>query len=150
MNSNSTSKPIHWIAERVFLRRDMPGTRVIVRIGAPEKDEPHPDWRCPFVIEGLDNDSIRFGHGIDSMNALQNTLIGIRAVLNRSRVRLTWALTKTLDLGFPMTIPTGYGKRFERRLEKMVAVEIEELVRPIRERREGTNAKRNMRKKKAK
>lgn len=119
-----TSSP--WIAERTFLRRDVTGGRVVVRIGRPEPypESSHGDWRCPFEIRGLDNDISDFGFGIDTLGALQNALRVIRLLLLRSKVPLRWELTKTNDIGLPMAAPTGYGVRFQRRLERYMEAEV--------------------------
>lgn len=121
-----------WIAERTFLRRDT-NSQVVVRIGRPE---PYPestrgDWRCPFEIRGLDEDFLDFGFGIDTVGALQNTLRVIRLLLLRSKVPLMRELTKTNDIGFPMAAPTGYGIRFQRRLERYMEAEEKKLAREV-------------------
>lgn len=126
----SNASPSPWIAERTFMRRDT-NSQVVVRIGRPEPypESSHGDWRCPFEIRGLDEDVIDFGFGIDTIGALQNTLNGIRLLLSRSKIPLRWELTKTNDIGFPFSIPTGYGIRFQRKLERHIEAEVKKRVR---------------------
>jgi len=129
------SKESRWIAERELVRRDVPGGRVMVRIGCPQPDPECPhgrDWRCPFEIVGLDDDSIQYGHGVDSFNALQNALIGIRALLLRSKIPLRRELTKTNDIGFPMSAPIAYGLRFQWKLERYMKAEVKKRGREAR------------------
>jgi hypothetical protein len=79
-----------WIAERRLERRDAVGGIVVVRVGCPEWPPGAEEWRCPFVIEGLGDDSVRYGRRIDSMAALLNALRGIRCKLVQSGVPLRW------------------------------------------------------------
>jgi hypothetical protein len=132
--STAKIKQPQWIAERRLERRDAVGGIVIVRIGSPEIDHPDDNWRCPFMFEGLGDDSIYYGKSIDSMAALQNALIGIRQVILRTGVPLRWEGMDEDVIGFPVNIPSGFGLAFEHRIEKMIETEVEELMRPIRER----------------
>jgi hypothetical protein len=148
--STSKAKPPQWIAERRLERKDSVRGMVIVRLGIPEIDIPHSNWRCPFMIEGLGDESIYFGKSIDSIAALQNALIGIRSKLAESGIPLRWEGSDEDFAGFPMDIPSGFGLAFQRRIEKLIEKEIEELVRPIRERHEQREPQRKVRKAKKK
>ncbi len=139
--SASKAKPTQWIAERRLERKDSVGGMVIVRLGVPEIDKPHTNWRCPFMIEGLGDDSTYFGKNIDSMAALQNALTGIRSKLVQSGIPLRWEGSNEDFAGFPMDVPSGFGLAFQHRIEKVIETEIEELVRPIRERHEQSAAR---------
>jgi hypothetical protein len=146
--TTSKTKRPRWIAERRLERRDAVGGVVVVRIGSPELPPGDDVWRCPFIILGLGDDSVRFGKSIDSMAALQNALIGIRCKLVQSGIPLRWEgfpEDAENDTGFYMTMPSGFGLAFEQRMEKMIQAEIEELVRPIRERHERREARRKAR-----
>ncbi|MBK9260441.1 MAG: hypothetical protein IPM54_11465 [Polyangiaceae bacterium] len=145
--TTSKAKRTRWIAERRLERRDTVGGTVIVRIGSPEWPPGAKEWRCPFMFEGLGDDSIHFGKSIDSMAALQNALIGIRQLLERTGIPLRWEGSDENYAGFPMDVPSGFGLAFQHRIEKMIETEIEELVRPIRERHERLAAQRKARKK---
>jgi len=129
-----------WIAERRLERRDAVGGVVVIRIGAPEWPPGAEEWRCPFVIWGLGDDSMQFGHGEESMSALQNALTGIRCKLEQSGIPLRWEGFDEDFTGFPVHVPWEYGLAFYQRLRKMIEAEIEELVRPIRERQEREEA----------
>jgi hypothetical protein len=87
------------IAERELEKADDPASRVLVRIGRPVED-PEGDWRCPFQITGLGDDTVYAAFGIDSVQALALCLEMIRAQLaDLSRGhRLTWL--EGNDLGF--------------------------------------------------
>ena len=63
------------IAERqLVLKSGDNALQVIVRLGAPVRDESGLDWKCPFEIEcGSDLRSMAI-HGVDSMQALQLTI----------------------------------------------------------------------------
>jgi hypothetical protein len=127
MKSASKPKETRWIAERELARRDVAGGHLMVRLGIPEPDPKSlhgRDWRCPFEIVGLGDDSIQYGHGVDSFNALQNALIFIRALLLRSKIPLRRELTKTNDIGFPMSAPIAYGLGFQRKLESYMKAEV--------------------------
>ncbi|WP_425440835.1 DUF6968 family protein [Polyangium sorediatum] len=144
----SRSKYIRWIAERHLVRRDAVGSIVLVCMSDPELLSRKRVWKCPFTILGLgDDDSIHLGDGDDSMAALQNALRGIRCTLDQSGIPLRWALQglEENDTGFPMDTDRGYGLAFRRRMEQMIQAEIEELVRPIRERHERREARRKAR-----
>ena len=127
-----TAEHTRWIAERELARRDGVEGTVIVRLGCPEPDPDCPygvDWRCAFEIVGLGDDTIQYGHGVDSFNALQNALIGIRALLLRSKIPLHWTLTKTNDIGFPMAAPVAYGLRLQKKLERYMETEVKKVGR---------------------
>ncbi|MBK9261882.1 MAG: hypothetical protein IPM54_19020 [Polyangiaceae bacterium] len=133
--STSETREMRWIAERELVRRDVVGGRVIVRLGCPEPDPESPhgrDWRCSFAIEGLGDNSIHYGHGLDSISALQNALRIIRLVLLRSKIPLRRELTKTNDIGFPMAAPVAYGIRFQRKLERYMEAEVKKRGREAR------------------
>lgn len=130
----SEDRETRWIAERELVRRDVAG-RVMVRLGCPEPDPECPhgrDWRCPFEVVGLGDDSIQYSHGVDSFSALQNALRIIRLVLVRSKIPLRWELTKTNDIGIPMAAPTAYGPRFQRKLERHMEAEVKKRGREAR------------------
>lgn len=126
------AKRAQWIAERTLVRTDVTGGRVVVRLGAPEADPDCPhgrDWRCPFEIRGLGDEKIHFARGIETMDTLQNTLRGIRSVLDLSGAPLRWELTEGDNIGFPMYVDQGFGHAFEQRMERMILVEVEKLCR---------------------
>jgi uncharacterized protein DUF6968 len=143
----SKTKRTPWIAERRLERSDAVGGVVVVRIGSPEWPPGAEEWRCPFVIEGLGDDSIQFGRSIDSMAALQNALTGIRCKLEQSGIPLRWEGFDEDITGFPRHVPWEFGLEFYTRIEKMIAAEIEERIRAKLERQERRKALRKARKK---
>lgn len=141
------TKRIRWIAERRLERRDAVGGIVVVRIGSPEWPPGAEEWRCPYVIEGLGDDSIRFGHSNESMAALQNTIEGIHYDLKRSGIPLRMEGYKEDVTGFSQFVTWTYGRAFQQRLEKILLDEETELVQAKCERRERQEALRKARKK---
>jgi len=132
------TKPMRkrWIGERLLERRDAVGGLVVVRIGSPEWPPGAEQWRCPFIILGLGDDSIQYGYSIDSMGALQNAVNGIYYKLEQTGIPLRWEGFDEDITGFTRHVTWTFGLEFQQRLEKMIMAEEEELVRPIRERQE--------------
>jgi hypothetical protein len=130
------AKQTQWIAERRLERRDDVGGLVIVRIGSPEWPPGAKEWRCPFMFEGLGDDSIHFGKSIDSMAALQNALIGIRQLLERSGIPLRWEGFDEDLTGFPRDVLWEFGLVLYQRIEKIIEAEIEAHMKAIGERHE--------------
>lgn len=122
------TKRIRWIAERRLERRDAVGGIVVVRIGSPEWPPGAEEWRCPYVIEGLGDDSIRFGRSNESMAALQNTIEGIYYDLERSGIPLRLEGARKDYTGFSPFVTWTYGRAFQQRLEKMLLDEETEHV----------------------
>ena len=129
------TKRIRWIVERRLERRDAVGGIVVVRIGSPEWPPGAEEWRCPYVIEGLGDDSIRFGRSDESMAALQNTIEGIHYDLERSGIPLRWEGADEDITGFSKYVTWTYGRAFQQRLEKMLLDEETELVQERQEAR---------------
>src|SRR6188508_3013962 len=72
-------RPFTVIAERELNLRG-PADRVVrLAIGVPEPDPlPRGDFRCPFQVIGLSDDSVHYAHGVDSFQALNLAFAGIR------------------------------------------------------------------------
>jgi len=115
------------------------GTPVVVTVWAPEPDVP-PDWRCAFEITGIAETHRDYGHGIDSMQALQSALRGVRSFLDKHLSRLKWS-GETGHIGFPKTIPEAFGNAFERRIELLIQREIQRSTRMRRTARRRTHRK---------
>ncbi|MDI1477372.1 hypothetical protein [Polyangium sp. y55x31] len=143
--TTSKTKRTRWIAERRLERRDAVGGIVVVRVGSPEWPPGAEEWRCPFIILGLGDDSIQYGRSDDSMAALQNALIGIRCKLMQSGVPLRWEGFDENITGFQMAVPFAYGLGFQQHLERMIEAEIEERARLFRELIERREARRKAR-----
>lgn len=147
IKKTSKAKPSQWIAERVLVRSDASGGRVMVRLGIPEIEHPHDNWRCPYMIEGLGDDSIHFGRSVDSMGAIQNAYRGIRNRLLKIGMPLRWEGANEGYTGFPKELPWEFGLAFYDKVEKIVDAETEAY---IRERTEQGEAQRKVRKAKKK
>jgi len=122
------TKRIRWIAERRLERRDAVGGIVVVRIGSPEWPPGAEEWRCPFVIEGLGDDSIQFGHSNESMAALQNAIEGIHYKLEQTGIPVRLEGYHEDVTGFSPFVTWTYGRAFQQRLEKMLLDEETQLV----------------------
>jgi len=146
-SATSKVKRSRWIATRTLVCFEHGDRRVVVRIGRPEMDPGGFVWRCPFEIRGLPEETRDFGYGVDSIHALQNALHGIRSVILASTISMQWEGVKVADPGFPMAIPMEFGLEFEQRIIRRIADEIEERVRPLRERYERQQARRKAPKK---
>lgn len=133
-----------WIAERVLVRSDAVGGRIVVRLGIPEIEHPHDNWRCPYMIEGLGDDSIHYGRSSDSMGAIQNVYRGIRNRLLKIGIPLRWEGANEDYTGFPKELPWEFGLAFYNKIERMIDTETEAF---IREHNERSEARRKARKK---
>lgn len=145
--TTSKTKPTPWIAERRLERSDAVGGIVIVRLGIPEIDLPHDNWRCPFIIEGLGDETIYYGKSIDSMAALQNALLGIRLLLERTGIPLRCEGFDEDFTCFPKNIPWTWGLAFYRKIEKMIEAEEQALFKANEERAKQREAQRKARRK---
>ncbi len=143
----SKTQRSRWIASRTLECFEHGNRKVVVRIGRPRMVPGSTAWQCPFVVRGLPENTQDLGFGVDSIHAIQNALDGIRAVVSASVIGLRWQGVSAADPGFPMRIPMGFGRDFEQRMEKMIADNIEERIRPIRERNERRDALHKLRKK---
>ncbi len=95
------------IATRELNLREVGGSdrKVSVRIGKPSPFSDGRDYSCPFQIAGIGDEKIRFGVGIDSVQALQSVMTMVGAylfALNKSHNGgLNWEGDEHGDLGFP-------------------------------------------------
>ena len=89
------------IGERV-LRREDGGPEVTVKVFLPVKDKDNDEaFRCYYQICGIGNEGLRFGTGIDAIQAIQIALknIGADLYLRHKDVRLIFGDVN--DPGFP-------------------------------------------------
>src|SRR4051812_47288737 len=105
----------------------LPGGGVIVRMGCPEWPPGAEEWRCAFGIVGLGDDTIRFAHGIETMDTLLNTFRGIRTRIERSGIPVRWEMLEGDHIGFPDYVEHCFGLTFEQRMQRMVLCEVEKL-----------------------
>jgi len=104
------------IAGRVLHEENARDDEITVVLGAPRRVEAD-HWLCPFRIQGIVESDIKYGYGVDAVQALLNALAGIRNSLDRTKRRF---LFQGSDHGFPRQIPTEYGKAFEERVERAI------------------------------
>ena len=90
----SGKAPFDVIAERRFHLRGPARREVVVRIGAPEKDKR--DFRCPFQVVGLSDNSVQYSHGIDSFQALYLAFVGARRTVENNVEVLSGFFTKVI------------------------------------------------------
>ena len=104
------------IASRVLREENARNDRISVLLGAPRRVEAH-HWLCPFRILGIVESDIKYGYGVDGVQALFNALAGIRILLDRTNRRFLFLGS---DHGFPRQIPTEYGEKFEERVGRAI------------------------------
>jgi hypothetical protein len=113
------------------LSRNASNKYVTVSLGKPQKMKGG-DWKCPFQITGIRG--IRYGYGIDAIQAITTALEGIRVILGQSREGLSWAGGEAGDPGFDRILSTSFGLKFTRRLNRIVDREIVRFVRTLESR----------------
>ncbi|WNG62379.1 hypothetical protein F0U59_52550 [Archangium gephyra] len=119
------------IAERTLTVDGQGNSSVWIRIGKPRKNRTTGDYFCPYTFEGLGDREVREAWGMDSIQALQNTLQAIRLELAPHADKLSWAGGQEGWLGFPKVIPDIFGPVFALRLEKMVERETDRFARAL-------------------
>lgn len=77
---------------------------VTVSIGAPKPYADGKDFYCPFRIEGLGDDRVKYAGGVDAVQALQLAMqrIGIELYASPHASALRWIDPDGPDLGFPV------------------------------------------------
>lgn len=105
---------------------------VIVKIGKPRKAG-REEWRCPYSIKGLGTGSIQYASGADAVQALLMCIEAVRTRLESCGREITWESGEPGDTGFPRLVPTLYGQRFYKRLERLIDREIQQFARKAEE-----------------
>ena len=93
-----------------------PGREVVLIIGKPRPSLG--DWACSVVIVGVPEGRRRRIYGVDPLQALQLAILHARHTLDASGLPLTWLDGAVGDVGIPLSVPTGHGFEFQRRLER--------------------------------
>jgi hypothetical protein len=68
-----------------------------------------------------------FSGGVDGFQALIMALVGIRAMLDRSGIELTWCGGEKGESGFPYVVPMGWGAAFSRKIERVIDEEVRNI-----------------------
>lgn len=77
------------VAEATLATASSPSHAVTVKIGHPELDPLDPDgktWRSAWVVEGLPGARVRYAHGVNGIQAIQQAIEAARQELERSSV----------------------------------------------------------------
>lgn len=106
----------HPIATRMLVSSKH-ANEIIVRIWAPIKiSGPDADgaeiWDCPFQIAGFGDEQVQTSKGADSVQALELSFAGIRAMLQPQSTGIRWMGEDLADAGFPRTINYSLGADF--------------------------------------
>jgi hypothetical protein len=118
----------HLVAVRRVRKGGSSRQEVVVWLGKPRKVS-REEWVCPYHVSGTWIKKSQYAHGIDSFQALLLALEGIRVVLEKSGKQLEWAGGELGDHGFPRFVPTFYGLRFVRRLNRLIDREVARFAR---------------------
>jgi hypothetical protein len=117
------------IAVRRYAVVGEPGREVVLTIGKPRPDpRPGGDWVCSVLIEGIPNERRRHSHGVDAIGALQDAMILARHALDASRLPLTWLDGEPGALDLPLSVPTAWGLKLQRRLERYLKREVRKVA----------------------
>ena len=121
------------VATRRFLVAGRKAQTIAVRLGKPAKTRSG-DWRCRFEVSGVGVDESGVGWGVDSLQALQQGLEGLRAALDRTEQSLSWLGVKPANVTVPRSIPWQFGVEFASKLEALIETETTALGRSARAR----------------
>ena len=140
----STRRVANPIAVRRYAVAEEPGREVVLTIGKPRSDpRPGGDWMCSVLIEGIPKERRWRAYGIDAVGALEDAMILARRKLDASKLTLVWLDGEPGAIGLPLSVPTGWGLDFQRRLERYLRREERQFARAViaagkaRERRRG-------------
>lgn len=107
------------------------GKTVVAAIFSP-RQRTSEQWTCRFRIDGLVQAVDEDAYGVDSMQALQMALEGVRVRLRDCGEVMTFLEGEPGDLGIARPIPLGYGLELYERLERLVDDEVTRAVREPR------------------
>lgn len=112
------------IGERQLDRKGARGKALKVTLGKPRRRKDG-DWECPFRVTGLE---VRYGYGVDGIQALSTALEGIRVMLEGHAERLSWLGGEAGYTGFDRFLTTSLGEKFNKRLNLTINREIAKFV----------------------
>ncbi len=93
------------IAERRLWLKNTPRPGIRIVIFKPVPDGPE-DYRCPYQIEGIGDEKVRYAVGVDAVQALELVIKVLPAELEALRQEhsdLRWANADEGDFGFEST-----------------------------------------------
>jgi hypothetical protein len=101
---------IHDVVLSRILRLAGSDAPVLITVGRPEQFPDSHDYFCPYQVTGLGRDHVRYGAGVDPMQAMLLTLKMIGADVYSSAAykagKLSWLEEGNPDLGLP--VPEGF------------------------------------------
>jgi uncharacterized protein DUF6968 len=104
------------IASRVLTEENARDHKITVAVGAPRRVQAD-HWLCPYHIEGIVESGLHYAYGVDALQALVLAMAGIRWNLGNTGRDFIWFAG---DHGIPHQVPTGFGKTFQRRVERAI------------------------------
>jgi hypothetical protein len=120
---------------------NVPAREVVLAIGPPRPD--FGGWACRIVLcdgEGQLLSDPTDSFGSDPLQAMQLALFDARHALEELKIPLQWEDGTPGDVGIPMTVPTDFGFKVQRRLERLLQTEAKrlsaEIGRRLRQRKE--------------
>jgi hypothetical protein len=114
-------------ARKLTVEGDGRRRSITVKLGAPHQTE-RGTWRCPFYITGIGMGTPCYAGGVDSMQALQEALNGIRVILDQSKKHLSWVGGEAAELTFPRVVPWGFGAPLAKKLDSLIETEVENFA----------------------
>lgn len=122
-----------WIAERI-LKEGKSRRRLIVRLEKPRMISAQ-EWSCYFeIVRGRTSKGMDV-LGEDSFQSLMLALKAIRYELDRLEKTLTWDAGEAGDTGFPLFVPSFFGRDFARHLESIIESETERFGAEVKRRK---------------
>lgn len=118
----------------LHLLKDGRKKSVTVKLGKPYRLGPA-KWVCPYRVTGTGARGLREVPGIDSFQALTHALGSIRVDLEKAGGTILWEGGKANDAGFPLYVPTFFGREFSHRVERIIDREMARRARMARKRK---------------
>jgi hypothetical protein len=123
------------IGERKLQRQGGQRSRAMtVTLGKPRRRRDN-DWECPFRITGQ---GVKYGYGVDAIQALSTALEGIRVMLEQSGEKFSWLSGEMGYTGFDRPIPSSLGVKFNMRLNRVIDREVEMFVGSLKKKQQNT------------
>jgi hypothetical protein len=115
------------IARRSVDLRARKGLGAEIRLGRPKRKRDG-SWRCEYEVKGTPNAYSGFAAGVDSLQALELALFGLRARLALDRGTVRWlgeaaaeGIAQHVPCFLPMTFRTRIARAIEREERRLAA-----------------------------